>query len=168
TFGIAVIGQSEVAHNMLTNNEDAFVTSGLIIVGLDPSIERVFVSGGRGDASLKAALQLFVNACAQRAPMIEQADNSFPAGGKVEVGGGVWSALSGPIEVTGGSDIIDNRFTSLTAGEAAIGDGGGIFGNLAPITIDGSTISGNTATGDGGGIWNGTTLSISDSLVTQN
>jgi hypothetical protein len=168
TFGINVIGQSEVAHNTLTDVENAAVTSGLIQVGLEPSLERVFVSGGRGDASLKAALQLFVNACAQRAPMIEQADNAFPAGGKVEVGGGICSALSGPIDVSGGSNISHNGFASKTTGAAAIGDGGGIFANLAPITIDGSTISGNSAEGDGGGIWNGTTLSISNSLVTHN
>ena len=67
TFGISVTGQSQVAHNTLTNDEDALATSGLISVGLDPTIERAFVSGGRGDAMLKAALQLFVNACAQRA-----------------------------------------------------------------------------------------------------
>jgi hypothetical protein len=29
-------------------------------------------------------------------------------------------------------------------------------------------VSGNTATSDGGGIWNGSSLSISNSLVTQN
>ena len=37
TFGISVTGQSQVAHNTLTNDEDALATSGLISVGLDPS-----------------------------------------------------------------------------------------------------------------------------------
>ena len=167
TFGIAVTGQSQVAHNTLTNDEDALVTSGLISVGLDPVIQRAFVSGGRGDAVLKAALQLFVNACAGRASMIEQADNAFPEGTD-EVGGGISSVLSGPIEVSTGSDVSDNGFASTKKGEAAIGVGAGIFANLGPITIVGSTISGNIATSDGGGIWNGSSLSISNSLVTQN
>ena len=168
TFGISVTGQSQVAHNTLTNDENALATSGLISVGLDPVIERAIVSGGRGDAVLKAALQLFVNACAQRASMIEQAVNAFPSCGTVEVGGGLCSVLNGPIEVTGGSDISDNKFANTAAGESAIGDGGGVFANVGPITIDGSTISGNTATGDGGGIWSGSSLSIKNSLVTQN
>jgi hypothetical protein len=168
TFGISVTGESQVAHNTLTNDEDALATSGLISVGLDPTIERAFVSGGRGDGMLKAALQLFVNACAQRASLIEQAINAFPSSGTVEVGGGICSVLNGLIELTSGSDVSDNGFASTATGEAAIGEGGGIFANLGSITIDGSTISGNIATGDGGGVWNGTSLSISNSLVTQN
>jgi fibronectin-binding autotransporter adhesin len=167
-FGITITGGSEVAHNTLTNVENAAITSGLISVGLVPDLERALVSGGRGDASLKAALQLFVNACAQRAPLIEQALQALPSGGTVQVGGGICSVLSGPVEVLGGSDISDNGFASRTTGAVAVGDGGGVFANLGPITIDSSTISGNSAAGDGGGIWNGTALSISNSLVTQN
>jgi hypothetical protein len=167
SFGISVTGGSEVSHDTLTNAENALATSGLISVGLQPRIERAIVSGGRGDALLTAALQLFVNACAQRAPMIQQAINAFPSGGSVEIGGGICSVLNGPIEIAGGSAISDNTFASKT-GEPAIGDGGGVFANIGSITIDGSTISGNTATGDGGGIWNGTSLSITNSLVTQN
>ena len=168
TFGISVTGQSQVADNTLTNGEDAHVTSGLISVGLDPAVQRAFVSGGRGDAMLKAALQLFANACAQRAPMIKQAVNAFPSNGTVEVGAGISSALGGPIEIGGGSDISDNGFAGKQQGQAANGVGGGVFANLGPITIDGSTISGNTATSDGGGIWNGTSLSITNSIVTEN
>ncbi len=167
TFGITVTGQSQVAHNTLTNDEDALVTSGLISVGLVPAVERAFVSGGRGDTVLEAALQLFVNACAQRASMIEQADNAFP-NGTDQVGGGISSVLSRPIDVSDGSDISDNGFANTKIGAAAVGVGAGIFGNLGSITVDGSTISGNTATGDGGGIWNGSSLSISNSLVIQN
>ena len=151
TFGISVTGQSQVAGNTLTNVEDALATSGLISVGLDPTIQGPFVSGGRGDAMLKAALQLFVNACAQRISMIQQAVNAFPSNGTVQVGGGISSVLSGPIEVSGGSNISDNGFASTNAGKAANGVGGGVFGNLGPITIDGSTISGNSATGNGFG-----------------
>ena len=168
TFGISVTGQSQVAHNTLTNDEDALATSGLISVGLDPTIERAFVSGGRGDGMLKAALQLFVNACAQRASLIEQADNAFPSSGTVEVGGGICSVLDGAIELAGGSDVSDNGFASTTTGKPVIGEGGGVFANLGPVSIDGSTISGNNATGDGGGVWNGASLSISNSVVTQN
>jgi hypothetical protein len=167
TFGITITGQSQVAHNTLTNDEDALATSGLISVGLVPVDELAFLSGGRGDAVLMAALQLFVNACAQRASMIAQADNAFPRGTD-QVGGGISTVLSGPIEVSGGSDVSDNGFASKKNAEAAIGIGAGIFANLGPITIDGSTISGNTATSDGGGIWNGSSLSISNSLVNQN
>jgi hypothetical protein len=167
TFGVTITGQSQVAHNTLTNDEDALVTSGLISVGQVPATEREFLSGGRGDAVLTAALQLFVNACAQRAPMIVEADDAF-ASGTDQVGGGISTVLTGPIDVSGGSDISDNGFASKKNGEAAIGIGAGIFANLGPITIDGSTISGNTATSDGGGIWNGSSLSISNSLVTQN
>ena len=61
TFGISVTGGSQVSHNTLTNSENALATSGLISVGLKPATERAIVSGGRGDARLKAALQLFVN-----------------------------------------------------------------------------------------------------------
>jgi hypothetical protein len=168
TFGINIIGQSQVAGNNLTNDEDANVTSGLISVGLDPAVQGPIVSGGQGDAMLKAALQLFVNACAQRAPMIQQAVNAFPSNGTVEVGAGISSVLSGPIDVSGGSDISDNGFASKNMGEAVMGVGGGVFANRGPITIDASTIRSNSATGDGGGIWNGSSLSISNSLVTQN
>ena len=156
TFGINVIGQSQVADNHLTNVEDAIATSGLISVGLDPAVERAFVSGGRGDADVEGGTPT-VRQRLRSASSDDRAgrDNAFPSSGTVEVGGGICSVLSGPIEVSGGSDISDNRFASKTAGEAAIGDGGGVFANIGPITIDGSTISGNTATGDGGGIWNG-------------
>ena len=95
TFGITVTGQSQVAHNNLTNDEDAMVTSGLIEVGLVPAVERAFISGGRGDDLLAAALQLFVNACAQRASVITQADNAFPNGSD-QVGAGISSVSAGP------------------------------------------------------------------------
>ena len=100
---------------------------------------------------LKAALQLFVNACAQRAPMIQQAVNAFPANGTVQVGAGISSVLSGPIEVSGGSNISDNGFAGKNTGKAANGVGAGVFANLGPIMIDGSTISGNSTTGNGFG-----------------
>jgi hypothetical protein len=167
TFGITVTGQSQVANNTLTNDEDAAVTSGLISVGLVPVVERAFLSGGRGDAVLEAALQLFVNACAQRATMIEQADTAFPEGTD-QVGGGLSSVLGGPVEISGGSVIADNGFADTNKGKVAMGVGAGIFANLGPIMIDGSSISGNIATGDGGGIWNGSSLSISNSTVRQN
>jgi fibronectin-binding autotransporter adhesin len=168
TFGISVRSASEVVGNTLTNNEDAAVTSGLILVGTTPSVRQAVISGGRGDAMLAAALELFTSACAQRVAIIQQADNAFPSQGAVEVGGGIAEASGGPIVVSGGSSINDNGFASVTASEPANGVGGGIFANLGPITIDGSTISGNSATGDGGGIWNGTSLSISNSVVTNN
>ena len=167
TFGISVTGQSQVAGNTLTNGENSLATSGLISVGLDPSFQRPLVSGGRGDAVLTTALQLFVNACAQRAPLLGQALTALealPSQGSVEVGGGISTVLGGPIDVSGGSNLSGNHF----GGAAAIGVGGGVFANLGPITIDGSTINGNIATSEGGGIWNGSSLSISNSTVTQN
>jgi hypothetical protein len=168
TFGISVTDQSEVAGNTLTNAEDSAATGGLISVGLDPTVSRPFVSGGRGDAVLKAALQLFVNACAQRAALLGQAVAALPGKGSVEVGGGISSVLAGPIEIAGNSNISDNHFANVTSSLPAIGVGGGVFANLGPITIDGSTVSGNDATGDGGGIWNGHSLIISNSTVAQN
>ena len=73
TYGINIIGQSQVTDNTLTNGEDFPLLYGLVMVGQDPAFRGAFVSGGRGDAMLKASLQLFVNACAQRASMIQQA-----------------------------------------------------------------------------------------------
>ena len=117
TFGISVTGQSQVAHNTLTNDEDALVTSGLISVGLVPAVERAFVSGGRGDAMLKAALQLFVNACAQRAPMIEQAVNAFPSRVRSRSAAGSVRSSSGPIEIGGGSNISRQRIRQHEHGQ---------------------------------------------------
>jgi hypothetical protein len=117
---------------------------------------------------LKAALQLFVNACAQRAALLGQAVAALPGKGSVEVGGGISSVLAGPIEIAGNSNISDNHFANVTSSLPAIGVGGGVFANLGPITIDGSTVSGNDATGNGGGIWNGHSLIITNSTVAQN
>jgi hypothetical protein len=194
TYGINVIGQSQVASNALTNGEQAAVTSGLVSVGTQPKVERAFLSGGRGDAKLQSALQLFVNACAQRASAIEQAASAFPSGGLIQVGAGICSALAGPIVIAGGSAVDGNRFITTQTAISATGDGGGLFANLGSVTIDDSTISDNTATdsgggllanlgpitiddstigsnsagSDGGGIWNGTSLSITTSAVIQN
>jgi fibronectin-binding autotransporter adhesin len=168
TFGIVVTDHSRVAGNTLTNAEDAAVTSGLIQVYQNPSVRGGFLAGGRGDAMLASALQLFVNTIGQRASLIEQAAAALPSEGLVQVGGGVSTILGGPIDVSGGSTIAGNHFAVVDASKPAGGIGGGVFANLATITVDGSTISGNVATGDGGGIWNGRSLSISNSTVTQN
>ena len=167
TFGISVTGGSQVSHNTLTNDENALATSGLVSVGLQPATERAIVSGGRGDAMLKAVLELFVNACAEAGAIDRASHLRIPV---ARFGRSRRWDLFGPrrpIEITSGSEISDNTFASKTD-EAAIGDGGGVFANVGPITIDSSTISGNIATGDGGGIWNGTSLSITNTLVTQN
>ena len=196
TYGINIIGQSQVSGNTLANGEDFHLLLGLTYVGLQPSTSGPFVSGGRGDAMLAAALQLFVNACAQRAPMIQQALNVFGSDTGFQAGAGISSELSGPIVVSGGSTISDNEFATPTPSKPSNGFGGGVFGSLGSITIDNSTISGNSTTGaglgggvygnlgsitidgstitsniatsDGGGIWNGSSLSISNSLVTLN
>jgi hypothetical protein len=167
TFGVSVTDDSEVANNTVTNTAGFAGTAGLISVGLEPSVRRPFVAGGRGDAMLTASLQLFANACAQRAALLQQAVNAFPYNNTAQVGGGIAEALGGPVEISGNSTIRGNHFAQKT-NATPIGVGGGIFANLGPITIDGSTVSGNTATADGGGIWNGTSLSISNSVVTEN
>ena len=87
----------------------------------------------------------------------------------MQVGGGIASVLAGPVEISGGSQVSGNHFAATADSTLpAVGVGGGVFANLGPITIDGSTISDNIATGDGGGIWNGRSLAISNSTVTGN
>jgi hypothetical protein len=168
TYGITVEGNSKVSGNTLTNAEDSGTTAGLIDVYSVSKIRRAFIGGGRGDVMLASALQLFVNAIGQRVPLIAQADAALPDGGMTEVGGGVSTALGGPIVIQGNSLISDNHFADVTSARPAIGTGGGVFANLGSITIDGSTISGNVASGDGGGIWNGGSLSIRRGTVTLN
>jgi hypothetical protein len=87
----------------------------------------------------------------------------------VEIGGGICSIYGAPIEIVGGSQVSGNRFAALPSSPLpAVGIGAGVFSNIGPITIDGSTIGDNIATGDGGGIWNGLSLAISNSTVTSN
>ena len=107
----------------------------------------------------------------QRASLIEQAAAALPDNEAPQIGAGLSTILGGPINISGGSTISDNVFKQAKDGYAKyplIGIGGGVFANLGPITIDGSTIRGNVADGNGGGIWNGRSLSISNSLVTGN
>ena len=71
--------------------------------------------------------------------------------------------------IADGSTISGNQFTAVRSSKIpAAGYGGGIFGNLGSITIDGSTISGNVASVDAGGVWNGFSLVLRNSTVTGN
>jgi hypothetical protein len=168
-FGINIIDDSEVNNNLATNAEDAKSAAGLGLLFTDHSITNAFVSGGRGDAQLKQALQLFVNACGQRLDAINTSIAAFPSGGNVEIGAGIASVFGGPIEVLGGSSISGNLFGTVpTSTLPNNGIGGGVFSTIGQITIDGSTISDNSASGDGGGIWNGLALAITNSTVTGN
>ena len=60
--GISILNGSEVAGNLLTNAEIAAASGGLIQVFQNPAFNKAFLSGGRGDAMLKMALQTFANA----------------------------------------------------------------------------------------------------------
>src|SRR5262249_26844373 len=151
-YGVTVTDQSQVSNNTLTNALDGAVTRGLLEVGAG------FLASGRGDATLRATLRLFIAAIAQRAGAISQAAAQLPADGTAQIGGGICTPLTGPIEISGGSEVSGNRFAQTVPNRTAVGVGGGIFANLGPITIDGGTVSGNDATGDGGGIWNGHAL----------
>ncbi len=167
-FGIDV-DDSEVSNNTVTNVQDTSAAAGLATLGENPVIAKVFVGIGRGDPSLKQALQLFVSACAQRVGLINAGVRAFPSGGEIQIGAGIASPLSGAIVISGGSTISGNQFTAVPSSRTpAAGYGGGIFGNLGPVTIDGSTISGNVASVDAGGVWNGFSLVISNSTVTGN
>lgn len=168
TFGVIVADHSQVADNTLTSAQNSGVAiGGLATLGSSPSTQRSVLLGGRGNTALTAALQLFINVCRQKVPLLTQALDAFPANTTDQVGGGIATVLAGPIVVNGQSTISGNHFAQQGSG-ASIGDGGGLFAILGPITIDDSTISGNQATGDGGGIWNGHSLTVSNSTVTQN
>jgi hypothetical protein len=168
-FGIGITGGSEVANNLLTNVEDAQATGGLIQVFQNTSFQKALVAGGRGDPMLKSALQTFANACGQRIGLIQQALAALPFSGQAEVGAGIASVLGGPIAIRGGSVISGNHFGTVPSSTlAAFGVGGGVFSNIGPITIDGSSISGNVATGDAGGVWNGHSLTLNNSIVSGN
>ncbi len=167
-FGID-IDDSQVANNTVTNVQDTSAAAGLATLGENPVIAKIFVGIGRGDPSLKQALQLFVNTCAQRVGLINTAVSAFPSGGQIQIGAGVASPLNGAIVISGGSTISGNQFTAVRSSTIpAAGYGGGIFGNLGSIAIDGSTISGNVASVDAGGIWNGFSLTLGNSTVTGN
>lgn len=169
TFPTIVTSNSEVSNNRLSNAEVASATGGLIQVFQSPPVRNAFLSGGRGDLALQAALQLFVNACGQRIGLLTKATQALPSNGQVQVGAGIATPLAGALIVSGNSTISGNRFTTTSVSTLpALGVGGGLFANLGPITIDNSTISGNDATGDGGGIWNGGLLTITKSTVTGN
>jgi hypothetical protein len=162
SYGISITDGSQVDNNTVTNGEVAGSTKGLLLLGAG------FLSAGRGDATLMAALQQFVVVCVQRGGGILGAVAALPDGGNVQVGGGIASALTGPVDISGGSEVSGNRFAAVVTNLPAIGFGGGVFANLGPITIDGGTVSDNVATGSGGGIWNGALLTISNSTVTRN
>jgi fibronectin-binding autotransporter adhesin len=161
TYGISVTDNSQVNNNTLTNGEVAAL-NGLLEVGAG------FLTAGRGDPLLLSALQQFAAVIAQRAGAILGASAQLPSAGNTQVGGGIASALTGPIDISGGSEVIGNRFAGVVTNLPAVGFGGGVFANLGTITIDGSTVSDNVATGSGGGIWNGASLTIRNSTVTRN
>ena len=167
-FGIDV-DDSAVANNTVTNVQDTSAAAGLATLGENPVIAKVFVGIGRGDSSLKQALQLFVNACAQRVTLINAAVSAFPSGGQIQIGAGIASPLDGSVVIADGSTISGNQFTDVQSSTIpATGYGGGIFANLGTLTIDGSMISGNVASVDAGGIWNGFSLVLRNSTVTGN
>jgi hypothetical protein len=161
TYGISVTDNSQVNNNTVTNGEVAAL-NGLLEVGAG------FLTAGRGDPLLMSALQQFAAVIAQRAGALMSASAQLPASGNTQVGGGIASALTGPIDISGGSEVIGNSFAGTVTNLPAVGFGGGVFANLGTITIDGSTVSDNAATGNGGGIWNGASLTISNSVVTRN
>jgi fibronectin-binding autotransporter adhesin len=167
-YGVNVVDGSQVDNNTLTNIENAAVTSGLVLLVRDPKLGRTFRASGRGDPVLRAALRQFTTACLQLESQLLTAITELPSNGDVEVGGGIGSILTGPIVISGGSAVNGNLSGALVANNPFPGYGGGVFANLGPVTIDGSTVSGNSATGEGGGIWNGQSLILSNSNVVQN
>ncbi len=169
TFGINVVSGSQVSNNFLSNAEISQATAGLVSVAQSNTTRQAFLSGGRGNPALHAALQMFVNACGQRATLITQAVAALPFGGQNQVGGGIAEVLGGPIVINGNSSINGNQFTTVSnSTQTAQGIGGGVFSNLSPIVITDSAINGNIATGQAGGIWNGLSLVIRDSTVANN
>jgi hypothetical protein len=167
-FGTSVT-DSEVANNTVTNVQDTSAAAGLATLGSNPVIARIFVGIGRGDPSLKQALQLFANACTQRVSLINSAVKAFPSDGQIQIGAGIASPLNGAIVIAQGSTISGNQFSAVPSSSIpAAGYGGGVFANLGTITIDSSTISGNVSSVQGGGIWNGSSLLLTNTTVTGN
>lgn len=74
-------------------------------------------------------------------------------------GGGLYNTASG---ATLGLTLV----SSAVSGNAATGDGGGIYNAAATLTLTGSTIGENGATGSGGGIYNDANGVVSLSGVT--
>ncbi len=163
-YGISVTDQSEVDNNVLTDGETGALIRGLIQAAHSPA----FLSAGRGDPTLSSALKEFSQAIEQRSAAIISATVAFTAVGDVEGGGGIASVLTGPIEISGGSEVSGNFAGKVTLNPPTPGIGGGVFANQGPITVADSSVSGNVATGEGGGIWNGQSLSLTDSTVTLN
>jgi hypothetical protein len=163
-YGISILDQSQVDDNTLTDGETGALIAGLITAAHSPQ----YLSAGRADPTLYAALKQFAQAIDQRTAAILSATNAITAEGAVEGGGGVASVLTGPILIAGGSEVSGNFAGSVTLNPPTPGIGGGVFANQAPILIDGGVIVGNVATGEGGGIWNGQSLAIANSSVTGN
>jgi hypothetical protein len=81
------------------------------------------------------------------------ANNSASGGGGLAHGGGIWNQ---------GNLMVGN---STFSGNSA-GTGGGIFNDGAGLAVTNSTFSGNSAS-DGGGIANGGTLTLTNSILTN-
>ena len=87
-FATEILDDSEVSNNMLTNVQDTSAASGLAQLGENPVLGKVFVATGRDDPTLQTAFRLFVNACAQRAALINTAVAALPAGGACQIARG--------------------------------------------------------------------------------
>jgi hypothetical protein len=163
-YGISVTGNSRVAGNILTNAETGGVIGGFLQAASSPA----FLSPGRSDALLGTVLRQFVTVVNQRAAAIKSAASTMPDGGNVTVGGGIASALTGPIVVADEGQVYGNVSGAIVQSPLSLGIGGGIFANQGPITVDSGVVSANVASGSGGGIWSGQSLVVTNSQVIGN
>ena len=74
-------------------------------------------------------------------------------------GGGIWN---------GGIGATMTMANSTVSGNTSSLDGGGINNTGTFVTLTNSTISGNIAADDGGGIWNGSILSLANTIAANN
>src|SRR5262249_5917396 len=130
-FGISITDGSQVNDNMLSSAEVGSATLGLTSLG------RSYLPAGRGDPLQLPALTQFGAVSNQRAEAIRTGVAAYPAGGTAQLGGGIASALGGPVEIRGGSQVAGNRFVVDPASRlAAVGYGGGLFADLGTVRIE--------------------------------
>lgn len=141
--GTLVISNSIIDGNFANGPADITIDDG----GGDVVIADMGSGSGGGILNMGAANMAVINCTITN-------NVANRAGGGIEVRGG-------NVDIRGGS--VSNNIVSVSPG-----NGGGIHTGGGNTTIEGTTFDGNEAGQEGGGVWNGGTMEIKRSMITNN
>ncbi|MFF7471106.1 right-handed parallel beta-helix repeat-containing protein [Streptomyces sp. NPDC008092] len=82
-------------------------------------------------------------------------------------GGGIYNATASGVLVLKGSNVLGNSANGPTTGTDSA-QGGGIYNDGGPVTLDHSNVRNNSATVAPGGVFTNRTFTVTDSAITRN